>query len=293
MKTQCPHCKARFNAPDHAAGKNAKCPKCQQQFTIEAVEQALPQELCTRCKAAIGPQEQAYIHKGNIVCQRCYDKLKGAEQKPPVPDAKPVKKNKPDNSLRTIYVYCWAAVRIIAGIICVLGLALAMKAKAHSTAKVVLAAGGLFVIGSVLIELALFYKMHSAIYDGRESTSPAKAVAFLFIPLFNIYWALYMLVGFAEDYNEFIQRHPIKTKGLPPTLFLIYSAAFVLSSMTVTVPMTVMFAFVRLIKKAFAAYTLFSWLLLFVVLFIGIGHFVTYIISAAKTCNAIKALKST
>lgn len=293
MKTQCPHCKARFNAPDHAAGKNAKCPKCGQPFTIEAVEQALPKELCTSCKVAIGPQEQAFIHKGNIVCQRCYDKLNSPVQKPPVPDAKPVKKTKPDNSLKTIYVYCWAAVRIIAGIVCVLGLVLAMKAKAHSTAKVVFAAGGLFVIASVLIELALFYKMHSAIYQGRQSISPVKAVAFLFIPLFNIYWALYMIVGFAEDHNEFIQQHSIKTKNLPPTLFLIYAIAFVLSSMTVTVPMTVMFNFVGLIKRAFAAYALFSWSLLALVIVAGIGHFITYIMSASKTCNAIKALKST
>lgn len=290
MKTQCPHCKARFNAPDQAAGKSAKCPKCHQQFTIKPFDQALPQELCTSCKATIGPQEQAYIYKGNVVCEKCYNKFKTAEQEPPSRDATAAKKLKSENLLKAFYVYCWAAIRIVAGIVCVLGLALAIKAKAHSILRATFVAGGIFVVGSALIELALYYKMYSAIYDDKATTSPVKAVAFLFIPLFNIYWALYMLVGFAEDYNEFIRRHSIKTKTLPPTLFLIYAAAFVLSSITVTVPMAVMFAFVRLIKKAFIAYTSFSWLLFFLVIFASISHFIVYIIFATKTCNAINAL---
>lgn len=35
MKTQCPHCKAGFTAPDHYEGKKVTCPKCRQLFLVE------------------------------------------------------------------------------------------------------------------------------------------------------------------------------------------------------------------------------------------------------------------
>ena len=34
MRTQCPHCKGHFNAPDEYKGKKVKCPKCKEQFEV-------------------------------------------------------------------------------------------------------------------------------------------------------------------------------------------------------------------------------------------------------------------
>ena len=145
-------------------------------------------------------------------------------------------------------------------------------------------------ICSVAIELLLFYKMWAAIQDSQASISPAKAVGFLFIPVFNIYWALLMLTGFAEDYNSFIQRRAIKTKDLPITLFLIYAFVFILAATVVTIPMICVFAFHWTHKQGVYRLSSAAWALFAFVFAAGIAHFITYILVAMKTCNAINAL---
>ncbi len=191
---------------------------------------------------------------------------------------------------KTLFVYCWSAVRIIAGTLALLGLALAIRKGANPTLTAIFAAADVFLVCSVLIELALYYRMWAAIQNGQASISPAKAIGFLFIPVFNIYWALYMFTGFAEDYNALIQRRSVKTGGLSFTLFLIHAVVFLLSAMTITTPLICVVAFVRYIGKAFMYYPYFLWPLVFFALAAGIAHFITYILLATKTCNAINAL---
>ena len=290
MKTRCPHCKAEFKVPDEATGRKVKCPKCGQPFTIAPFDPAAVEVVCTSCKAAIGPQEQAFVYKNNVVCKRCYNQISERDEKPPARDATTEKKPKSEKLSKAFYVYCWLAVRIAAGIVCLLGLALVVTGRSPSILSVTFISGGILAVCSVLIELALYYKMWSAIYDDKASTSPIKAIAFLFIPIFNIYWALYMLVGFAEDYNAFIQRNFLKAKSLSVTLFLMYAAAFLLSSITVTVPMVGMFALVGLIRGVFVSHTLIWWFLFSLVFVVAISHFIIYTILATKTCNAINAL---
>jgi len=303
MKTQCPHCKAKFTAGQNSVGKEAKCPKCSRPFIIESLvetpveapaKSTAPEKaadvICSSCKAIIGSQQRPYVYKANVVCRRCYDTMTGAEKELTAPDKPVEEKPESKNLSKTLYVYCWAAARIIAGIFCVLGLVLAVKKGSASVLIATFAAGNVFLVCSVLIELALYYKMWAAVQDSWASVSPAKAVGFLFVPFFNIYWALYMVVGFAEDYNAFVKRYSVRTKDLPFTLFLIYAFLFMLSSITVTIPMLCMVAFFRLISRAFIGYPFISWFLFFFILAAGIGHFIIYIIFAAKTCNAINAL---
>ncbi len=38
----CPHCSKKVGVPDHAAGKNVRCPGCQQIFTVPAIAVAAP-----------------------------------------------------------------------------------------------------------------------------------------------------------------------------------------------------------------------------------------------------------
>ena len=180
--------------------------------------------------------------------------------------------------------------RIIAGILGALGLMLAIRKGAHSTLIATFAAADVFLICSVAIEMLLFYKMWAAIQDDKTSISPAKAVGFLFIPVFNIYWALLMVTGFAEDYNSFILRRAIKAKDLSLALFLIYAFAFILSAIVLTTPMMGIFAFVGLISRAFIGYPAAFWVLLAFLSASGIVHFITYILFAFKTCNAVNAL---
>jgi predicted Zn finger-like uncharacterized protein len=303
MKTECPHCKTRFTAREESVGKKAKCPKCSQPFTIELVADApikaavasreevkRPDENCSGCGAVIGPEQQACVHKGNIVCERCYKKLTDAGKEEPVESPAAEEKAVIKKSLKTLYLYSWAGIRFFAGLAFVLGLLLAIKREVNFTLIVTFAVGDILLICSVLIELGLIYKMWAAIQDGRASVSPGKAVGFLLIPIFNIYWALYMLVGFAEDYNSFVNRYKVKTKDLPLVLFLIYAVMFLLSSIAVTIPMISVFAFFGLLKRAVAARPETSWLLFFFVLAVSIGHMIIYGMFSIKTCNAIESL---
>ena len=210
----------------------------------------------------------------------------------PAKSAEPESKEKPKTKAlsKLLFVYGWMAVRIITGILGALGLMLAIRKGGHSTLIATFAAADVFLVCSVLIELMLYYRMWAAIQDNEASASPAKAIGFLFIPVFNIYWALYMFTGFAEDYNAFKQRRSVKAKDLSFMLFLFYAFVFILAGIVLTTPMICVFAFFWRIRGAFTSYPGLSWALFFIISAAGILHFITYVLIAIKTCNAINAL---
>ncbi len=303
MKTQCPNCKARFNTSQASVGKQAKCPKCAESFIIQPFIETPAAE---KPSATIQKQVETKVRKAEPA--ETASKIatsKAAPAKSPEPVKTKASKIaellkipatikellKGETGLpKAVFVYCWIAVRIIAGILAGLGLFLAIRKQAHSVLFVTFAAADVFLLCSVLIELMLFYRMWDAIADEEASVTAAKAAAFLFIPLFNIYWALCMLTGFVEDYNAFVHRRSIKAKDLPFVLHLIYAFAFIWAATVVVIPMLFVFTFVGLIRKAFVDYSAASWALLFFALAAGVAHFITYILFAIKTCNAINAL---
>ncbi|HEX3095412.1 MAG TPA: FHA domain-containing serine/threonine-protein kinase [Candidatus Angelobacter sp.] len=74
----------------------------------------------------------------------------------------------------------------------------------------------------------MFHRMWKSIQEGKARMTPDKAVAFCFIPLFNLYWAFPVMWGFAVDYNRFLLRFDLdrRTK-LPEMLFLLATIVFV------------------------------------------------------------------
>ncbi|MBN1796068.1 MAG: hypothetical protein JW804_05290 [Sedimentisphaerales bacterium] len=312
MKTQCPHCKVRFNTSDKNAGKQAKCPKCGKGFTIEPCIETpsivkpaakTPEPIAPPVKMSkqVEPLAQAAqpvktpesvfsAAKSESLPEQKPEKI--AEQvTPAIKVAEPVEKEKPKSKTlsKILFVYCWIAVRIIAGLLGFLGLVLVIRESAYSTLIATFAAADVFWVCSVLIELTLFYKMWAAIQDGQASVSPSKAVAFLFIPIFNFYWALLMLNGFAEDCNAFMHQRSVQAKELSFVLFLIYAFLFIFE-MIITFFMICVFAFIGLIGKAFIIYPVLSWAMFFFMSATGICHFITHILVAIKTCNAVNAL---
>ena len=80
----------------------------------------------------------------------------------------------------------------------------------------------LLMIYGGIVMLILWYKAWAAIQDGQARTTPGKAVGFLFIPLFNLYWIFQAIHGFAKDYNSYVARHSLSVPKLPEGLFLAY-----------------------------------------------------------------------
>lgn len=73
-----------------------------------------------------------------------------------------------------------------------------------------------------VVMMVLFYKMWASIQDGHARTTPGKAIGFLFIPLFNLFWAFQAIWGFAKDYNSYVDRYSLRVPKLPEGLFLTY-----------------------------------------------------------------------
>jgi len=80
--------------------------------------------------------------------------------------------------------------------------------------------GLLLTIYAGIISIILWYKAWCVIQDGQVRTTPGKAIGFLFIPFFDLYWIFQAYWGFSKDYNSYIKRHNISVSSLPEGLFL-------------------------------------------------------------------------
>lgn len=111
-----------------------------------------------------------------------------------------------------------------------------------------------------VVAMILYYKMWASIQDGHARTSPGKAVGFLFIPFFNLYWIFQVFWGFSQDYNAYVDRHGVPTKKLPEGLFLTFSI----------LPLTTWIPFLNIVTI--------------------IAYWVVFIMVVSQVCDAVNAL---
>jgi len=108
-------------------------------------------------------------------------------------------------------------------IIGIASLAILSGASVSDIAPGLLLLFALAILGALysgIVNLVFIYKIWDAIADQYARTSPGKAVGFLFIPFFNIYWMFQVIWGFAKDCNAYIDRRSINAPKLPEGLFL-------------------------------------------------------------------------
>jgi hypothetical protein len=74
-------------------------------------------------------------------------------------------------------------------------------------------------IGAIM-SLTYFYKGWAALQDGHARTTPGKAIGFLFIPIFSIYWMFIAIGAWGSEYNKFAGRNGVQgfraSEGLFP-----------------------------------------------------------------------------
>jgi len=80
------------------------------------------------------------------------------------------------------------------------------------------------------------YKIWSIIPPDSADITPAKAVGFLFIPLFNMYWVFQVFWGFSHRYNRFVRESYPNAPVVPENFFLGFSVLAVLSVIFMVVP---------------------------------------------------------
>lgn len=71
---------------------------------------------------------------------------------------------------------------------------------------------GLSAIASIVLFVIILYRHWQLIQDGYARTTPGKAVGFLFIPFFNLYWIFEAFPGLVRDTNAYVQRHGLSVK---------------------------------------------------------------------------------
>jgi hypothetical protein len=115
---------------------------------------------------------------------------------------------------KNFYVGSVAGGLLVGNLVVILGL-FGMGARPNDPAPMVLfVVGALLTLYAEIVFLVLLYKAWACIQDGRARTTPGKAVGFLFIPLFNLYWIFRAIPGFADDYNSYLDRANISAKRL-------------------------------------------------------------------------------
>lgn len=86
-----------------------------------------------------------------------------------------------------------------------------------------LACGGLALVATIVqtvVILIFLYKAWDLIQDGQARTSPGKAIGFLFIPFFNLYWMFVALWGLCVDLNRYAQNRGINARAASANLML-------------------------------------------------------------------------
>ena len=74
-------------------------------------------------------------------------------------------------------------------------------------------------LGSILA-LVYFYKAWAALQDGHARTTPGKAIGFMFIPIFSIYWMFVVIGAWGTEYNKFAQRNGVQGFRASEGLFM-------------------------------------------------------------------------
>ena len=86
----------------------------------------------------------------------------------------------------------------------------------------------IFLIIGLLCGCCILHKLWSLIPAEDAKTTPGKAVGFLFVPFFNLYWNFIAIYGLAEALNSQMRRRGIKNKKISKGLCLSFCISFTL-----------------------------------------------------------------
>jgi hypothetical protein len=106
---------------------------------------------------------------------------------------------------------------IISMIITALGFAYPQAAPVLS---ILMMPAALLSLLSAIVAFILVYKMWAAIQGRGARTSAGKALGFMFIPFFNLYWVFQVYWGWTKDYNKIPEADDAKLPSMPENIAL-------------------------------------------------------------------------
>ena len=111
---------------------------------------------------------------------------------------------------------------------------------------------GPFLLTLLVLPFVVIYKMWASIRDGNARMTPGKAIGFLFIPFFNLYWLFQVWGGFPTDYNNYVERHRLNISPLGSGIYTAYPVLIVLSVipfLNILTALAALFVFLVILAK--------------------------------------------
>jgi hypothetical protein len=105
-----------------------------------------------------------------------------------------------------------------------------------------------FMVAHIVIMFYILYRMWDSIQDG-VSTSTGKAIGYLFIPVFSVYWVFKAWNGFPTEYNQYLERHQLNVSPINSSVYLMVPI-FILLSVFILPFLALPFIFMSLISRA-------------------------------------------
>lgn len=112
---------------------------------------------------------------------------------------------------------------------------------------------GQFAVIHTIFNCLLLYRMWSAIQDGQTTITARRAIVFLFIPLYNVYWIFRAWASYPAEFNRYVERYDLPVVPLARGQFVAYPI-LILAAAIVYVPFLVVpFAFLAVARRACGA----------------------------------------
>jgi hypothetical protein len=106
-----------------------------------------------------------------------------------------------------------------------------------------------FGIVMTVYPFVLLAKMWGSIQDGITTVTPGRAIGFMFIPFFNLYWIFKAWGGFAEEYNGFAVRHRLNVIPVSSGIYVAYAILVLTAGIFILPVVAIPFILIPLIAK--------------------------------------------
>ncbi len=106
-----------------------------------------------------------------------------------------------------------------------------------------------FVVVQTVYIFVILSKMWGSIQDGQTPITTGKAIGYLFIPVFNIYWIFRAWGSFPPEYNKYVDRNGLSVQKLSGGVFTFYPVLLLLTAFLYVPLLILPFVFIAVIRK--------------------------------------------
>jgi predicted RNA-binding Zn-ribbon protein involved in translation (DUF1610 family) len=189
---------------------------------------------CPECGELIIASAAACRFCGAVFDRRVLGALtQGGQDFMGVFEAEPADYGSPAEIVKQIRFYfkaTWASFAVSAALV-VLGIAGVALAREFAGGIVAFILAAPVAVLVLVFYLFLIYKLWTTVQDERAATTPGKAIGFLFIPFFNLYWQFVALWGLAKDLNRHSREYridaPRANEGLALASCVVYCCSLI------------------------------------------------------------------